>query len=157
MGTWQAIINITLFKISPNRRHLWIFNEWILIFLIPWWSFRIDTILTWSFIMPLRRTYKRLRTLYRTKVKLQSHLNFVMTYFDLDVIPRGLTIKKTPVVLGAGDMRRLLSIWEKTLHKTLHILLKHFKHYYRTTLLTTNSKKRQKNSDWEVERTLWRV
>ena len=96
--------------------------------------------------MTLRRPYRRLKALYRTKVKLQAHLNFVSTCLGLDVIPRGLVIKKTPVVPEAGDVKRLSSIWEKTLCKTSHILLKHLKHYYRTTLLATSSKIRQEQS-----------
>ena len=85
--------------------------------------------------------------LYRTKVILQSHLNFVIACLDIGAIPKGLTIEKTPVIPGAGDMKRLLSIWGKTLSKTSRILLKHLKHHYRMTLLTTNSKIQQKNPD----------
>ena len=94
----------------------------------------------------LHRPYKRLKSLYRTKVKLQAHLNFVPTCLDLDVIPRGLVIKKTPVVPEVGDMKRLSSIWENTLQKNSRILLKHLKYHYRMTLLTTNSKMQQEQS-----------
>ena len=43
-------------------------------------------------------------------------------------------------------MKRVSSIWENTLGKTSHILLKHLKHYNTTTLLATSSKIRQQES-----------
>ena len=107
---------------------------------IPRRSFWSDIIRTWII------HNRRLKTLCRTKVKLQAHLNFVSTCLDLDVIPRGLVIQKTPIVPEVGDVKRLSSIWESTLQKTSHILLKHRKRYYRKTLLATNSKLRQEES-----------
>ena len=96
--------------------------------------------------MTLRRPYRRLKTIYRTKVKVQAHFNFLSNFLDFDVIPRGLVMQKTPVVPEVGDVKRLLSIGESTLQKTSHILFNHLKHYYTTSLLTTNSNLRQEES-----------
>ena len=99
-----------------------------------------DLILSRQLEMTPNRVYYILRALYRTNAKFQSHLNFTTACLDRDLIPKGLTIKKTLVVAGAGDVNRLLSIWQRTLRKTSRILLKHLKHYYRTTLLAISRK-----------------
>ena len=92
------------------------------------------------------KTIQKTKNVIQDKGQTSIPPYFVITCLDLDLIPRGLTIQKTPVVLGGGNVRRLLSIWEKTLQKTSRILLKHLKHYYKTTLLTTNSKIWQEES-----------
>ena len=74
--------------------------------------------------------------LYRKQALHQSHLYFIIACLDNNIIPRGLTTKKVPLVAKGVDFEwGLLAKWHKTLRKTSRLLLGHLKFHHRAQVL----------------------
>ena len=93
------------------------------------------------------KAYRRLLVLHRKKALHQAHLNFIIACLNSSAIPKGLEIKKVPLVAGEPVSRRnLLKKWNNTLRKTSQILLRHLKSYHKSVLVHLKDEIRQEQA-----------